>query len=141
MAKNQNKTVANDVPVCEFLDTIEDLQCREDCYALMNMMQEISTEAPKMWGSSIVGFGTYHYKYASGREGDFLRIGFAPRKRNISIYLMSGFDPHQDLMSKLGTYKTGVACLYIKKLSDIDTTVLRELIKKSLVWLKEYYGN
>ena len=100
------------------------------------MMKEVTGEEPKMWGTSIIGFGTYHYKYASGQEADWLRIGFSPRKQNLSLYIMSGFQQSEELMAKLGKYSTGKGCLYIKKLEDIDQNVLKELIKASFTTTK-----
>lgn len=99
---------------------------------ILDLMQKITQVTPKMWGDSIVGFGNYHYKYESGREGDWFLTGFSPRKQNLTLYLMSGFDLHQELLEKLGKYKTGKGCLYIKKIADVDFTVLTELIKKSV---------
>ncbi|NDJ60850.1 MAG: DUF1801 domain-containing protein [Chloroflexi bacterium] len=96
----------------------------------MALMQEVTGEPPVMWGS-IVGFGRYHYRYASGREGDWFLAGFAPRKQNLSLYITAGFDEYGELLEKLGKHKIGKACLYIKKLADVDETVLRELVKRS----------
>ena len=96
------KTKPNDASVLEFLETIEDEGKRDDCYEIMNMMQEVSGEHPKMWGKSIIGYGTYHYKYASGREGDWMRIAFSPRKQNLTLYLMAGVERHPELLEKVG---------------------------------------
>lgn len=103
-------------------------------------MREISGEEPKMWGPAIVGFGKYHYKYDSGHEGVFFRTGFSPRKANLTLYITAGFDRCETLMQKLGKYKTGKSCLYIKSLEDIDRKVLRELIQASLEYMEKKYG-
>ena len=126
------KTKETDASVEVFLDSIEDEQRREDCKAVAQLMQQVTKEKPKMWGSSIVGFGQYHYKYASGHEGNAALTGFSPRKQALTLYIMGGFDTYNDLMSKLGTYKIGKACLYVKRLADIDQKVLKELIKQSV---------
>ena len=118
------KTKETDASVEVFLDSIEDEQRREDCKAVAQLMQQVTKEKPKMWGSSIVGFGQYHYKYASGHEGNAALTGFSPRKQALTLYIMGGFDTYNDLMSKLGTYKIGKACLYVKRLADIDQKVL-----------------
>lgn len=103
---------------------------------------EAATNSPaKMWGESMVGFGNYHYKYASGREGDWFMVGFSPRKQNLTIYIMCGFDKHQGIMENLGKYKTGASCLYVKKLEDIDLDLLRQLVEHSINYLKEQYPN
>jgi hypothetical protein len=135
-----NKTQPTEQSVVDFINKVENEQKRQDAFELMEMMQELSGEAPKMWGASIVGFGTYHYKYESGREGDFLRIGFSPRKTALSLYIMSGFSRYQELMEKLGKYKTGKACLYVKKLDDLNRGVLKELMRESLKYMEETYG-
>ncbi len=124
----------------EFIHELSDEQKRNDCLEIMRLMEEATGEPPTMWGPSIVGFGTYHYVYASGREGDWMRIGFSPRKENISLYLMSGVDQHPKLLEKIGKYKMGKSCFYIKKLEDVDRNVLKELIGASLKKLKEMYG-
>jgi hypothetical protein len=124
------KTKETTASVAEFLEKISDPQRREDCRAVAKIMREVTGEEPKMWGSSIVGFGRYHYKYASGREGDWMITGFSPRKSALTLYFMGGFDSSPQLMKKLGKYKTGGGCLYIKKLADVDVAVLRELVTK-----------
>jgi len=126
------KTKMNEKSVDAFLNTVTDDSKRQDCLVILDLMQKITQVTPKMWGDSIVGFGNYHYKYESGREGDWFLTGFSPRKQNLTLYLMSGFDLHQELLEKLGKYKTGKGCLYIKKIADVDFTVLTELIKKSV---------
>lgn len=126
------KTQANDSDPSAYLNTIEPEQKREDAHAIMQLMQEVTGDAPTMWGESIIGFGSYHYKYASGRDGNWFLTGFAPRKANLTLYIMSGFDQYDELLSKLGKYKTGKSCLYIKTLADVDQDVLRELVQRSV---------
>ena len=133
------KTKLNDDSVDDFLNAVEDEEKRADSYRLLEMMAESSGEPAKMWGEAIVGFGTYHYVYASGREGDWMLTGFSPRKANISLYLMAGFDELGDELSTLGKHKSSKGCLYVKKLSDIDEKVLRKMIKKSIVIMKKRY--
>jgi len=138
-SKDGNKTVPTAVKASDFLNSIEDPQQRKDCQILRKIMQKATGKRARMWGSSIIGFGQYHYKYASGREGDFMLVGFAPRKKQLVIYIMPGFEPWPELMSKLGKYKTGKSCLYVKKLADIDLTVLEPLIDRSVVLMRERY--
>lgn len=126
------KTTQTDRSVEEFLNGISDKKTLNDCYTVLKLMQKITSEKPKMWGSSIVGFGNYHYKYESGREGDWFLVGFSPRKQNLTLYLMYGLERFENLLKKLGKYKTGKSCLYIKSLADIDQSVLKELIKQSV---------
>lgn len=140
MAKANNKTVANSGSVTDFINGVEPLDKRADSEQILQMMTDISGEEPVMWGASIVGFGTYHYVYDSGREGDFMKVGFSPRKQNLTLYIMPGFDRYDDLLSRLGRHKLGKSCLYIKRLSDVDTDVLRELIKISYDYMTEKYG-
>ena len=125
------KTKKNDEDVGAFLDGIENEKRREDCRAVVEMMTEVTGEPPTMWGSSIIGFGSYHYKYASGREGDWMATGVSPRKQSLTLYVMTGFPRHDVLMKKLGKYTTGKSCLYIKKLEDVDPDVLRKLLRES----------
>ncbi len=126
------KTKETKASVSKFLNAIPDKTRRDDCFAVADIMQAVTKEEPKMWGPSIVGFGQYHYKGKSGREGEWPIIGFSPRKGDLTLYIMAGFDEFPDLMKRLGKYKTGKSCLYIKKLADIDRKVLRELVKKSV---------
>ena len=126
------KTKPNDASVEAFLSSIEDSQRRIDCRALLKLMKQATRAKPTMWGTSIVGFGTYHYKYASGREGDWFTVGFSPRKRDLSLYLMGGFAQNPELLKRLGKHKTGKCCLYVKRLVDVDVDVLRELIVRSI---------
>lgn len=129
MAKNENKTKLTDASVGDFIANITDEQQRKDSAKLVKIMSDITGEPPKMWGSSIIGFGQYHYKSKSGREGDWLTIGFSPRKDTLTLYLTYGIDDHKSYLDKLGKHKTGKGCLYIKKLSDTDSDVLEDLIK------------
>jgi hypothetical protein len=127
----ENKTQVTDENFEIFLNSLQDKEQQQDCYALAEMMKIISKCEPKMWGPSIIGFGSYHYKYASGREGDICKIGFSPRKNNISLYLAGAVADRQDLLKDLGKYKTGKGCLYIKKLTDVNTGILQKLIRVS----------
>jgi hypothetical protein len=131
-----NKTTPNDDSVEQFLNTIDDEQKRQDCYTVLELMKEVTGMEPKMWGSSIVGFGSYHYKYASGREGDAILAGFSPRKQNLTIYNMGGFES-DDLLGKLGKFTTGKGCLYIKRLADVDLPTLKTLIEESVKYYKD----
>ena len=130
-----NKTKPTNVTVQAFLASV-DSQKRADSQTLIEMMRDISGHEPVMWGPSIIGFDTYHYKYDTGREGDVGAIGFSPRKANLTIYIYEGFDNHGDLLAKLGKHTTSVSCLYIKKLADVDLNVLRELVARSYQHLK-----
>jgi hypothetical protein len=134
------KTKPNRESVETFLNSIDNEQKRNDAYTLLSLMKDISGEKPLIWGESIIGFGTYHYKYESGREGDWFLTGFSPRKNNFSIYIMPGFGKYDRLMDKLGKHKTGKSCLYINRLSDIDIEVLNQLIRESLKYMKQKYG-
>ncbi|MCO6357331.1 DUF1801 domain-containing protein [Roseivirga pacifica] len=140
MAKNQNKTTENDASVDDFLNTVADEKKKAASFQVKAIMEEITREPAKMWGGSIVGFGTYHYKYDSGREGDFLKIGFSPRAQNLTLYIMPGFGRYEELMEKLGKYKTGKSCLYVKKMEDIDLDILKTLIKESYDYMTNKYG-
>ena len=132
------KTRPTKVSVKDFLNQIPDKERRDDCFAIAKIMEEITGDKPKMWGPSIVGFGTYHYKYASGREGDWPVAAFSPRKRDLTLYIMMGFEKHSDLMKQLGKHSTAKSCLYIKRLSDIHVPTLKKLIKSSVKDLKTY---
>jgi len=129
------KTKKNDQSVTDFLQAVPEEHKRKDSFAILELMKEVTGQEPKMWGDSIIGFGTYHYKYASGREGEWFVTGFSPRKQNLTLYIMSGFDEYDELMKKLGKYKTGKACLYINKLEDVDLSVMKELIQKSVAYM------
>ena len=126
------KTKPNDASVEAFLNSVENEKRRLDCFTVLELMRDVTGAEPQMWGSSIVGFGRYHYKYASGREGDWFLTGFAPRKQALTLYIMSGFEQYDMLMEDLGKYKTGKSCLYVKKIEDIDLDALRELIRQSV---------
>jgi hypothetical protein len=132
------KTKETAQSVSAFLDRIADKGRREDCLTLVDIMRDVTQEEPKMWGNSIVGFGRYHYKYESGREGDWMVTGFSPRKSDLTLYLMPGFEPFPDLMKRLGKYKTGKSCLYIKKLADVDRDVLEKLITRCVEKMAAY---
>jgi hypothetical protein len=133
------KTKQNNLSVDKFLKNVKDESTRKDCYAIIDIMKKITKEEPKMWGPSIIGFGKYHYKYASGHEGDMCIAGFSPRKQNLTIYIMPGFDRYPDLMKNLGKFKTGKSCLYFKKLEDIEINVLKKLITESVKNTKKRY--
>ena len=134
------KTRPTDASVEAFLDAVEDERKRSDARVVAGMMAEITGATAVMWGSSIVGFGSYHYRYASGREGDFLETGFSPRKRALTLYVMAGFSEYDDLLDRLGKHTTGKSCLYVKRLSDIDLDVLRELLQRSVAHIREKYS-
>jgi hypothetical protein len=127
----ENKTKPTDQPVAEFLDSIEDERKRADSRILAALLQEVTQAEPKMWGN-MVGFGDLHYRYASGREGDWFLAGFAPRKQNLTLYITGGFNQFPDLLEKLGKHSLGKGCLYIKKVADIDLSVLRTLLERTL---------
>ena len=135
----QNKTRQTNATVTNFINTVEDEQRRADCFEISALMEKITGSPPAMWGTSIVGFGEYHYKYDSGREGDHMRAGFSSRKAALTLYIMTGFSNYNELMKKLGKYKIGKSCLYIKKLDDIDRDVLTELIIQSVAYMNEKY--
>src|SRR6185503_18955568 len=120
-------TKKTDESFAKFLNAIQDEGKRKDCFAIAEMMKNISKCEPKMWGTAIVGFGTYHYKYESGHEGDMCMIGFSPRKQSITLYISGGINKHPDLLEKLGKHKTGKSRLYINMLSDVNTDVLNRL--------------
>lgn len=115
-----------------FLAGIEDEKRRADCLALAALMQDVTGAEPRMWGDSIVGFGSYHYRYPTGNQGDWFLAGFSPRKQNLTLYIMAGFDDAEELMGRLGKYTTGKSCLYVKRLADVDMAVLRELVTRSV---------
>ncbi len=133
------KTRPTAASVTAFLAAVDDPQKRKDAKTIAAMMRRATGARAKMWGPSIVGYGSYHYVYASGRSGDWLLTGYSPRKQNMTIYLMSGFKDLEPLMKKLGTYKTGKSCLYIKRLSDVDEAVLEQLITRSVALMRERY--
>lgn len=126
------KTQPTDASVTAFLDRAAEGQRRADCQVLLEMMREATGAEPVMWGPSLVGFGRYHYKYASGREGEWLVTGFSPRKQDLTLYIMPGFARYESLMAKLGKHRTGKSCLYLKRLADVDLDVLRQLVGESV---------
>lgn len=134
------KTRETAASVEEFLNGIENRTRREDGLAMLDLMREVTGEEARMWGSSIVGFGSYHYVYESGREGDAMLTGFSPRKQNLAIYVMPGFSAYDSLLDKLGKHKTGKSCLYINKLADVDLKVLRTLVRRSVQVMRNKYG-
>ena len=138
MAKAELKTKKTEACVEDFFNEISDENIREDCKRISVLMEKATGAKPKMWGASIVGFGERLLKYESGRELDWMEIGFSPRKQNITLYLTTGTGWHRDLLAKLGKYKTGKGCLYVKKLSDIDESVLKQIIEKSLEHLENH---
>ena len=134
----EQKTKPTEASVKEFLNQIADKERRDDCFTVAKIMEEITGHKPKMWGPSIVGFGTYRYKYASGREGDWPITGFSPRKKDLTLYMMVGFEKQTELMEQLGKHSTGKSCLYLKRLSDIHIPTLKKLIKWSIKELKAH---
>ncbi len=145
MAQNKakNKTVPTGLKVRDYMDQIQPESRRVDCQKIHDMMADLTGWEPKIWGpklsSGIVGFGEYHYKYDSGREGDSLRLGFSSRVQNISIYIMPGYQDFDEELSRMGKHKKGKACLYIKRLSDVDEAVLKEIMQKGLASMAEKY--
>lgn len=139
MAKNEIKTKPTAVSASDFVEAVADETQRADAHKIAAMMERLSGHKPQMWGPSIIGFGTYRYKYDSGREGEWPRIGFSPRKGQTVLYIIDGFLGHSELMAKLGKHKTGKSCLYIKRLSDVDEAVLEQLCIESLQWMAQKY--
>ena len=135
MAELKTKPIKKDVN--QYIQSVENAQVRQDCETLRELMGKITNSNGVMWGESIIGFGKYHYKYESGREGDWFLTGFSPRKQNLTLYIMSGFSKFNDLMAGLGKYKTGKACLYVKSLDVIDIKVLESLLRGSVNHLKK----
>ena len=134
----ENKTKLTGESVKKFLEAIEDEGRRKDCYAVTKLMEEATGEKPKMWGPSIVGFGSYHYKGASGREGEWMLIGFSPRKQNLTLYIMTGFEKQTDLLEKLGKHSASKgSSLYIKRLDDLHLPTLKKLINQSVKYMKK----
>jgi len=133
------KTKQTDESVIKFLNSVEGEKKRKDSFAVLEIIKEVTRLEPKMWGASIIGFGNYHYKYDSGHEGDMCIVGFSPRKQNITLYLMLGLGNFQELLKNLGKHKTGKGCLYINKLEDVNTDILKQLIKVSVDAIKKKY--
>jgi hypothetical protein len=134
-----NKTTQNTSPVEDFINAVDNKQKRRDSWDMIALMKKITGAEPRMWGSSLVGFGSYHYQYESGREGDFFITGFSPRKAAFTVYIMPGFSEYADLMEQLGPYKTGKSCLYIKNLDVVDRGILEQIINKSVEDMRERY--
>ena len=139
MAKANNKTTENNDSVAAFVKKITDADRRKDCQAIIDIMEKQSGFPAKMWGSAIIGFGTYHYKYESGREGDAPLVGFSPRKTEFALYLSSEFDKRDELMKQFGKHKTAKACVYVKKLEDVNVDVLKKMISNSIKHTKAKY--
>lgn len=135
------KTTKTNASVRDFINAIPDVKRREECRTLAALMRRVTKAQPALWGSSIVGFGTYHYVYASGREGDWFLTGFSPRKQNLTLYIMAGFERYDELMRNLGKFKTGTSCLYIPSLEDIDMKVLERLIQQSVAHTRTTYAS
>lgn len=140
MAKYELKTRKNEASVADFLNRIGDEGKRADCKTILGLIQNAVNSEPRMWGESIVGFGTYRYKNSSGGDHEWMRIGFSPRKQNIVIYIMDGLEKYRELLSQLGKYRTGKSCLYFKRLNDVDENVLNDLIKLSVDHFNKRYG-
>ncbi|HWL13932.1 MAG TPA: DUF1801 domain-containing protein [Ureibacillus sp.] len=139
MAKYEQKTKATDQSVIEFIEAVDSPKKREDAYKLLKIFEETSGFEAKMWGPSIIGFGSYHYKYDSGHEGDAPLVGFSPRKAKISLYFATGDTEREKVLERFGKHTAGKACVYINKLADVDAEVLKELIKQSITFLQKTY--
>ena len=133
------KTTPTQASVDAFIEAVDDEQKRADSRAIAAMMSAATGAPAQMWGTSIVGFGRYHYRYASGREGDFMIAGFSPRKRALTLYIMAGFSEYEALLAQLGKHTIGKSCLYIKRLADVDQAVLREIVERSVQYIREKY--
>ena len=134
------KTKPNDADVEAFLAALPDAQKRSDSLVLLDLFRTVTGEPPKMWGTAIVGFGDYHYVYASGRKGDWFITGFSPRKQNLTLYCMGGYEPHGEVLARLGKHKLGKGCLYINRLVDVDGDVLAQLIDAAVQEAREQSG-
>jgi hypothetical protein len=137
MSSNKTQPTEGDPRI--FIASVENETRRNDAEIMLGIMEEITGEKPMMWGPSLIGYGTYHYKYDSGREGDFFMTGFSPRKQNLVVYVMPGFKRYEELMANLGKHKTGKSCLYINKLRDVDMEVLKTLIREGFEYMKNKY--
>ena len=126
------KTQPTNESVIEFLNSVKHDGKRADSFEILELMKEVSGEEPQMWGKNIIGYGRYHYKYASGREAEWFLVGFSPRVQSLTLYIMAGFDSYDEILSRLGKHKTGKSCLYINKLADVDQEVLKELVNASV---------
>lgn len=134
------KTKPGDADVSQYLDSIEHPGRREDARVLLDLMREASGEEPVLWGTSIIGYGNYHYRYDSGHEGDFFLTGFAPRKANMVVYIMPGYTDYSHLLEKLGKHRIGKSCLYLGRLKSVDLDVLREIVEHSVQYMREKYN-
>tara|TARA_R110002126_G_scaffold201238_2_gene348825 strand:+ start:127675 stop:128109 length:435 start_codon:yes stop_codon:yes gene_type:complete len=139
LSKSPNKTQPTTTSAADFIATIENQRRREDAQILLSLFHRVTGYEPQMWGSSIIGYGRYHYSYESGRQGDFLVTGFSPRKAALSVYIMPGYRDLSEKLSRLGKHKIGKSCLYINKLSDIDLTVLEEIVRDGVTYMKSKY--
>lgn len=136
------KTLPNESSAIDFINTVESETKRQDAMVLLDLFSKVSGQQPKMWGASIIGFGSYHYKSErSSQEGDWPLIGFSPRKQNLTLYITHGFDSYQDLLGKLGKHKTSVGCLYINKLADVDMAVLEKILDRGYRDMKKAYAS
>jgi hypothetical protein len=133
------KTKPTEVSVADFLATVADDR-REECDALVALMRRATGEVPRMWGPSMVGFGSYHYRYESGREGDWFLAGFSPRKKALTVYVMAGFTGFEELLARLGRHETGKSCLYLRSLAEVDAEVLEELVRRSAEHVARQYA-
>lgn len=140
MAEAENKTRATAVSPVDFINTVDHTTRRQDALRLLDIFEEVTGLTPKMWGPSIIGYGRYHYKYESGREGEFLMTGFSPRKANLVIYILPGYRDMSEPLSRLGKHKIGKSCLYINKLADVDEGVLREMIRDGVQYMRGKYA-
>lgn len=126
------KTTRHDGDVIAFIESVDNERRKRDSFVVLELMRDVTGQEPEMWGPAIVGFDSYRYKYESGREGEWFRVGFSPRKQNLTLYIMPGFEQYAGLLDRLGKHKIGKSCLYINKLDDVDLDVLRELIAQSV---------
>jgi nucleoid DNA-binding protein len=140
MSKSQNKTTETENSVTDFINSVEDAAKRADTFRIVELFKTQTGVEPKLWGPSIIGFGSYHYKYESGREGDAPATGFSPRKDSFAFYFASEFDQREELLTVLGKHKTGKGCVYIKKLDDVDAEVLKKMIDASVHYIKGKYS-
>ncbi len=141
VARVKNKTTPTRLSVKAFLRSVDNAKRREDCEAVIEIMRSITGEPAKMWGTSIIGFGSYHYKYASGREGEMCATGLSPRKQSLVLYIMAGFGDYDELLAKLGKFKTGKSCLYVNKLEDVHLRTLKRLIRASVQAMRKKYAS
>jgi hypothetical protein len=139
MATSENKTQPTAMSVADFIATVPDTRRQEEAAAIDAMMRRVSGQAPTMWGPSIIGYGSYHYRYESGREGDMCRIGFSPRKAKLVVYIVDGFPGHAELLARLGKHSTGVSCLYLNRLDAVDLDVLEQICAASWAEMARRY--